>query len=174
MGGRVSHFVIDAQHHVLCQNGWNHPQMKTIGERIRQAREDRQLSQTALAKLAGFATQSAIGNLEARATGQGGNRLSAIAIALDVPLDWLLNGPDAKVIPRASAAIKTPAEFALDARITTPSANRIKAEKILSSIREDFLPQAIEMLEFVQSKQDKLSAHKRPGNQVPGATKKAA
>lgn len=68
--------------------------MKTVGERIRQAREAKNLSQAALADMVGFAHQSAIGNLESRATGQGGRRITNIADALELPVEWLLKGPD--------------------------------------------------------------------------------
>lgn len=52
------------------------------------------MSQAELAQLAGFKGQSAIGNLENRATGRGGFSLTKIAAALSVPLEWLLDGPD--------------------------------------------------------------------------------
>lgn len=68
--------------------------VKTVGERIRQAREAKTLSQAALAEVAGFSHQSAIGNLETRATGRGGRRITDIADALGVPVEWLLRGPD--------------------------------------------------------------------------------
>jgi transcriptional regulator with XRE-family HTH domain len=68
--------------------------VKTIGERIRQAREARDLSQAQLALMASFKHQSAIGNLETRATGRGGRRITDIADALAVPVEWLLKGPD--------------------------------------------------------------------------------
>ncbi len=74
-------------------------EVKTIGERIRQAREAKGLSGQALAELVGYRHQSAIGNLEARASGQGGNKIGAIADALGVPLEWLMRGPDANEIP---------------------------------------------------------------------------
>ena len=72
---------------------------KTVGERIRQARLARQWSGETLAKLAGYSNQSSIGNLENRATGQGGNRIGAIAAALGVSVDWLLHGPDSDQVP---------------------------------------------------------------------------
>jgi len=73
--------------------------MKTIGERIRQAREDRQMSGYELAMKVGYKHQSAIGNLENRAIGNGGNRIAEIAEALRVPLEWLMKGPDSDTVP---------------------------------------------------------------------------
>lgn len=73
--------------------------MKTIGERIRQAREALKLSGEGLAKRVGYKNQSAIGNLENRAGGTGGNKLAVIADALHVPVEWLLCGPDADNVP---------------------------------------------------------------------------
>jgi transcriptional regulator with XRE-family HTH domain len=68
--------------------------MRTIGERIRLAREQRGMSQAELAAVVGFKAQSAIGNLENRATGRGGFHLPKIASALGVSVTWLLDGPD--------------------------------------------------------------------------------
>lgn len=68
--------------------------MRTVGERLRQAREFRGLSGDALARLVGYKTQSGIANLENRATGHGGYKLTLIAQRLNVSLTWLLNGPD--------------------------------------------------------------------------------
>jgi transcriptional regulator with XRE-family HTH domain len=67
---------------------------KTVGERLQQARVARGLSQHALALRVGFKHQSAISNLESRATGHGGRRLPQIADVLSVPLEWVLQGPD--------------------------------------------------------------------------------
>jgi transcriptional regulator with XRE-family HTH domain len=69
--------------------------MKTVGERIRQAREHRKMSGEDLAKKVGYKHQSGISNLENRATGRGGFNIQKIAEALDVSIDWLINGPDA-------------------------------------------------------------------------------
>jgi transcriptional regulator with XRE-family HTH domain len=80
---------------------------KTVGERIRQARQAKQWSGETLAKLAGYSNQSSIGNLENRATGQGGNRIGAIAAALGVSVVWLLNGPDADEAPFIAEAVRT-------------------------------------------------------------------
>lgn len=73
--------------------------MKTIGERIRQAREALKMSGESLALKVGYKNQSAIGNLENRASGNGGNRIVAIATALNVPVEWLLKGPDGDTVP---------------------------------------------------------------------------
>lgn len=73
--------------------------MKTIGERIRQARNELDWSAHELALKVGYKTQSGISNLENSATGTGGNKIGAIANALGVSLDWLLNGPDYKHVP---------------------------------------------------------------------------
>lgn len=68
--------------------------MTTTGDRIRRARLYRGLSADELAQRVGYATQSGITNLENRATGRGGYRLTQIAQALDVSVQWLLGGPD--------------------------------------------------------------------------------
>lgn len=68
--------------------------MKTVGERIKQAREFRRLSGEELAQLAGYKTQSGISNLENRATGRGGFMLPKIAEKLDFAVEWFLEGPD--------------------------------------------------------------------------------
>ncbi len=73
--------------------------MKSVGERIRQAREARQMSGEALARKVGYKHQSAIGNLENRPGGTGGNKISEIAEVLEVPLEWLLRGPDGEDVP---------------------------------------------------------------------------
>jgi len=73
--------------------------MKTIGERIKQARTEKGWSAYELAKKAGYKTQSGIGNLENKATGSGGNKISEIARALSVSVDWLMNGPDSENVP---------------------------------------------------------------------------
>jgi transcriptional regulator with XRE-family HTH domain len=68
--------------------------MKTVGERIRQARLYRRLSGEELSEMAGYKTQSGISNLENRATGRGGFQLPKIAQALDFSIEWFLDGPD--------------------------------------------------------------------------------
>lgn len=73
--------------------------MKTIGERIRQARDFKGISALKLGQLVGYKSQSGIANIENRSVTTGGRRITAIAHALDVPLDWLYNGPDGPNIP---------------------------------------------------------------------------
>lgn len=73
--------------------------MKTLGERMRQAREARGLSGEELAIAVGYKHQSAISNLENRATGTGGTKITKIANALRVPVQWLLEGPDSLEVP---------------------------------------------------------------------------
>lgn len=73
--------------------------MKTIGERIQQARLKRGWSAEYLAKHTGYKTQSGISNLENKATGSGGNKIKDIARVLRVSVDWLMNGPDSPNVP---------------------------------------------------------------------------
>lgn len=68
--------------------------MKTVGERIKQAREYRQMSGEELALAVGYKTQSGISNLENRATGRGGFMLPKIAERLNFAVEWFLEGPD--------------------------------------------------------------------------------
>ena len=74
-------------------------EMKSVGERIRQARDALGLSGLALAQRVGFKTQSAISNLENRVSGTGGGKIAQIADALNVPVEWLLRGPDTEAVP---------------------------------------------------------------------------
>lgn len=78
--------------------------MKTIGERIRQARNGLKMSAHDLAIKVGYKHQSGIANLENRAGGSGGNKIGAIAKELNVPVDWLLNGPDSDAVPYFTSA----------------------------------------------------------------------
>lgn len=64
--------------------------MKTLAERLTWAREQKGLTQAALAKLGGV-TQSTIGNLESGLR-QSARRIIDIATALDVDPMWLANG----------------------------------------------------------------------------------
>ncbi len=73
---------------------FNPNSMKTVGERIRQAREYRGMSGETLALKVGYKGQSGISNLENRSNGRGGFQLARIAKELDFSLTWFLNGPD--------------------------------------------------------------------------------
>jgi len=96
--------------------------MDTLAERLTWAREQKGLTQAALAKLSGV-TQSTIGNLES------GLRLSArriidIATALDVDPIWLANGQGT---PQSAVAAPPPPPVASDvASPFVPAALRIK------------------------------------------------
>lgn len=84
--------------------------MKSVGERIRQAREFRKMSGEELAHQSGYKHQSGISNIENRATGTGGNNIVKIAKALDFALQWFLNGPDTddmNTVPPFSADAET-------------------------------------------------------------------
>lgn len=78
--------------------------MKTIGDRIRQARVAKGMSALNLAVRVGYKTQSGISNLENKATGTGGHKIKEIARELDVSVDWLLAGPDSEIVPFLSRA----------------------------------------------------------------------
>lgn len=82
--------------------------MKTIGERIRQAREARGFSGEELALAVGYTHQSAIGNLENRVTGTGGTKIAEIATKLRVPIEWLLKGPDGPDVPFSDPMFQAP------------------------------------------------------------------
>lgn len=83
--------------------------MKTIGERIQQARLAKHWSADQLAKKVGYKTQSGISNLENKATGSGGNKITDIARVLSVSVDWLLSGPDCENVPFLPQSIDTTA-----------------------------------------------------------------
>lgn len=73
--------------------------MKTIGERIRQARDFKGISALKLGQMVGYKSQSGIANIENRSVSTGGRKLVPIAAALNVPVGWLMNGPDGPNIP---------------------------------------------------------------------------
>lgn len=80
--------------------------MKSVGERIRQARDAKGMSAEMLAARVGYKTQSGIANLENRATGTGGTKLPAIAKELNVDVEWLLSGPDSDTVPFRRMALE--------------------------------------------------------------------
>lgn len=58
--------------------------------------------------MVGYKNQSAIGNLENRKDGSGGNKIERIADALNVSVDWLFNGPDCDNVPFLPPKTTTP------------------------------------------------------------------
>lgn len=103
--------------------------MKTVGERIRQAREARGLSGEELAIAVGYSHQSAIGNLENRATGTGGTKITKIAKALRTPVQWLLEGPDSLEVPYSEPMVSN--ADAANLRITGTQAHQEQREYAL-------------------------------------------
>lgn len=87
--------------------------MKTVGERIRQARDARNISAERLAEMVGYKTQSGIANLENRATTSGGTKLAKIAKALRVDVQWLLEGPDSDQVPYVKPIAQPPLPAAI-------------------------------------------------------------
>ncbi|MCS4510866.1 helix-turn-helix domain-containing protein [Xylophilus ampelinus] len=143
--------------------------MKTVGERIRQAREARGLSQGDLALRVGFAHQSAIGNLESRATGRGGFRLSEIARELSVSVEWLLNGPDGPVPFVDGDAAPAGDHVRVQAESPRPLGllpDLEHATELLRGLPREGVKEAISHLEFLTYK------HRRPpepaGRATPG------
>lgn len=74
--------------------------MKTIGERVRERREELGLSQSSLGKAAGGVSYQAIQQLEA---GGGTKHMVAIARALRVSADWLQTGSGEKELTNQSS-----------------------------------------------------------------------
>ena len=132
--------------------------MKTIGERVRQAREHRGLSGVGLAKLVGYKTQSGVSNLENRASGRGGFMLPKIAQVLDVSIDWLLDGPDTADVSQVPAYARKAQGHRGDDGLEWPSRMaRSTAHGLIDQISEVGLARLLPVLEDV--------AKARPENQ---------
>lgn len=121
--------------------------MRTTGERVRQARLYRKLTGEQLAQRAGYKNQSAIGNLENRATGRGGLRLTKIAQALGFPLDWFLNGPDYDDLSVLEQQLR---EKGVPVGAATSHADRLAS--LLDQLNEEGAARAVEYLELLQYK----------------------
>lgn len=139
------------QHQVFTHDVFNSPQMKTVGERIQQARKFRGLSGEELALEVGYKTQSGISNLENRWTGKGGFRLPAIAKVLNFSLQWFLEGPDTddmSTVPayEAQATHKTAEP---EARYNTA---RGRAHQLIDGLNDAGVFKAIEYLELISDK----------------------
>lgn len=145
--------------------------MKTVGERIRQAREYRGLSAETLASRVGYKTQSGISNLENRATGRGGFALPRIAEELNFALDWFLQGPDTedmRTVPTFRPPVwtselvqATPASTSLVRESTEDYSPRAKAHRLIDQLSEKGLSHAVELLEGL--------AERHPANQTERA-----
>lgn len=138
--------------------------MKSVGERIRQAREYRKMSGEELAHKVGYKTQSGISNLENRNGGMGGAKVVLIAEQLNVSLQWLLNGPDtadmATVPPFSGSNTDTPAH-----EIRQPTVDylteRQTAHRLIDNMSIDGIKTVLEIL--------RMAAAKYPANQASGA-----
>ena len=114
------------------------------------------MSGATLAKRVGYKNQSAIGNLENRAGGTGGNKIGQIADALRVPVDWLLRGPDSDIVPalpgwhddRTRATGGHPAEES-DGPDYAPDPILREANTLLSQMSRAGREQAIAYLRFM-------------------------
>lgn len=113
------------------------------------------MSQAALAEQCGFKNQSAIGNLENRETGRGGFSLPKIAEVLDVPLQWLLDGPDSDQAPVTTETSSAPVVREPTASYSTHD----KAVAILGRLAPTALREALQFLEFLEAKQTAPSSH---------------
>lgn len=82
--------------------------MKTVGERIRQARTALGWSGLDLALKAGYKSQSGISNLENRVGGTGGGKIAKVAKILKVPVEWLISGPDSDTVPFIPEQVLSP------------------------------------------------------------------
>lgn len=138
--------------------------VKTIGERIKQARDELGLSAEELAQLSGYATQSGISNLENRATGRGGNKINQIAAALNVTVDWLMNGPDSDHVPFIDIGVKTYAPIVAIPFVTNEPDRLIdEAVHLLSKMSASGRQEAINFLRFLSSQ------HAAPASPEHGA-----
>lgn len=154
--------------------------MKTVGDRIRQAREFRGLSGEELAIKAGYKTQSGISNLENRATGRGGFGLTKIAEALNFSVQWFLQGPDTddmSTVPPFSRQMQTwpapvdaPTPVALT-EVKKYDGPRDLAHRLVDTISSKGLMHAIELLEGLAARHP-LEQNDRAGVPVPASIMK--
>lgn len=113
------------------------------------------MSQGELALRVGFAHQSAIGNLEARATGRGGFRLLEISRELSVAVEWLLNGPDGAVPWAEGTTPPAPGTFRVRAESPKPLGllpDLEHATALLQGLPREGVKEAISHLEFLAYK----------------------
>jgi transcriptional regulator with XRE-family HTH domain len=174
----ITRGVLLDQHHENTQAVFN-PGMKTIGERIRQARDARGLSQEELAHAVGYAKQSAIGNLENRATGNGGNKITQIARALRVPVQWLLSGPDGPDVPYSTPLLAgdLPTSIAKTAHQAPPAYEAdASLTEAMTLFRQLNTAHRMEAIEFMQelTREAPLASQEAHGDRDSVPHKKAA
>lgn len=159
------------KHHVFSHAVSNQHAMKTVGERIRQAREYRGMSGEELALKVGYKTQSGISNLENRATGRGGFMLPKIAQVLDFSLNWFLEGPDYEDVKLVPPFASTSGHKASEP-VSSYHTARDKAHRLIEMTSESGLVSALELLTLIQA------AHPREnysaGDSVPAPFKRSA
>lgn len=150
--------------------------MKSVGDRIRQARAYRRLSADALAKIVGYKTQSGISNLEARSTGSGGRNMAGIAAALNFPVAWLLNGPDLDDLREIDPALRAPSEHA----VRDPQLNawgdaplRAQISALIAMLNAEGLQLARQQLETLAAQYPR-SYQQRAGDPVPAPRRQRA
>lgn len=156
--------------------------MKTVGERIRQAREARGLSGEELALAVGYAHQSAIGNLENRATGTGGTKIAKIAAKLRVPVQWLLEGPDSDHVPFSEPLIAFDDDIrfsVIDTSVRQEPApyhddgSLAEAMQIFKKLTTAQRVKAISYMQFIAAEEQR-SSEAADGNHHPVPQEKAA
>ena len=127
------------------------------------------MSQGDLALRVGFAHQSAIGNLEGRATGRGGFRLSEIGRELSVSVEWLLNGPDGAVPWVDGSELPPPGTTRVRAESPRPLGllpDLEHATELLQGLPREGVKEAISHLEFLTYKHRR--AHEQAVRVAPG------
>lgn len=154
--------------------------MKTVGDRIRQAREFRGLSAEELARRVGYKTQSGISNLENRATGRGGFALPKIAEELNISLEWFLQGPDTTDMYRVptfrdALPAEPPQTYTSSApmHVEEPSATRMRCHELLDRLSEKGLIHALELLEAMVERHP-FDTTERAGVLIPASRKHVA
>lgn len=156
--------------------------MKTVGERIRQARDARGLSGEELARAVGYKHQSAISNLENRSTGTGGIKIAQIATALRVPVRWLLEGPDSLEVPlqepiasKAGANSFSIAGAEINEKPTsyTPDGSLAEALHLFRLLSMAARVKAISYMQYLAS-EDARTSEESNGNRDPVPHQKAA
>ena len=124
--------------------------VETVGKRLKAVREERGLSQLALAKLAGYRQQSSISNIE-NGEQVASTKIARLAAALYVNPHWLETGrgprePQAPHAPENSYLVSEPNAYYdawILARLAPDEERLIQAfRKLTSSERETLLQSA--------------------------------